>query len=1331
MKKTLWAYLNTWLNRLYKTLAVLLVLMAVLLTSARIFLPHAHTFKNNLEDYINSAYQGEIEIGELSAGWHKFGPTLVVKQVILSDSEALKVEIEEIDIGLDFWGTLKAQQIKANNFTLVGANIKIDQTVIIDAGTKQGTSEEADIDAFSDLILNQFKRFSVRDSKILIKTLRRERTILLNKLAWHNDGNKHKGIGKLEIEGFSSNSAKLLIDLQGDKRENLKGQIYIEGNNINLAPWFDKHLKDKADQFSTEINFHSWINVAGGYFTDLHINLGENTFSWDSFEQQHVLKIPQGNVSIYRDGQSSNFSMQTSNIEVLFNETPWTEFQLQATSTPTESLTNISTVSLDNLWQLFPVIKDNFPDFEKYSSLQLSGDLANIQIRTSAEKLQLVLNLADVGWNAANGIPGIEQISGQLLFDNDQVQLDITSQNDDIDFDGGFSRPIPFNELKATIKANWNERFWKLAVSDIFLSSDELTVNGNVQYLQEVDQSGVLSLYAYAEQGDASKAQYYLPLPIMSESLVDYLTAAIFHGDVKQAGVLFNGPVATFPFTDNSGIFIVDADIEQAKYQFEQSWPAIEKAHLNLNFTNDSMLITAYDGDLMGIQTKDLMVGIESLSGESILTVRSQVDTEVNNVTELMVASPLEHSVGETLRLINPQGAVTGTFSLDLPLADTDKVVAKGTIDFANNEVLLQAPEMNFTQVNGQLSFNNELINTKDITLNWRGLPISLAVDGRIEDDFYQVDIDLLANWQKQSYDPQIPENLQSYVNGELEWQGKLSLFIPENGELSYDLHLDSNLQNAKLSLPEPYFKPAQKEAQLTASAKGNANQSTIEATLDDNLRFYGELDHQKVAFMRTQLVLGKEKILLPTDGFHITTDLDTIAYGPWHEFIFDIINSIPDSSSSDNSSLNNEEKLAFLQAPERIRGNVKNIDFFGQSLTDVDFNLLHKEQWWLLQLNAEQARSRMKFYHDFKREGLEIDADFIHLTDAADASEENDEKSNESSLTPADIPKIKFNCDSCKYQQFDFGKVLFDVENTSPSLVTLRAFSAKRKNAEVTFTGSWQKDAKQDKTSISGMLNFEDVEKEIKRFDMESGIKDSGLKSSVDIDWQGGPHQFNLASLNGKYKFTFDDGYLADVSDKGARLLSIFSFQSLVRKLTLDFRDIFSKGMFYDDIKGTIHLENGVAYTDNTKMNGAAGNLKVKGNTNLVNNQLDYKMSFAPKVTSSLPIIVGWLVNPLMGAAIMVADEAIQKAEVISVINFELTGTVDEPIFKEVDRKSRDVSVGKSKPDQPQPDKAKPEQASLEPKIPENESQPNDLEKKSELDKKAVSEKKLGDGNG
>ena len=81
------------------------------------------------------------------------------------------------------------------------------------------------------------------------------------------------------------------------------------------------------------------------------------------------------------------------------------------------------------------------------------------------------------------------------------------------------------------------------------------------------------------------------------------------------------------------------------------------------------------------------------------------------------------------------------------------------------------------------------------------------------------------------------------------------------------------------------------------------------------------------------------------------------------------------------------------------------------------------------------------------------------------------------------------------------------------------------------------------------------------------------------NVSWQGGPHDFDLSNLNGKYEAKLDDGYLAEVSDK-ARIFSVLSLESLVRKLTLDFRDIFSDGMFYSDIKGDYIIEQGVLTT-------------------------------------------------------------------------------------------------------------------------------------------------------
>ena len=125
----------------------------------------------------------------------------------------------------------------------------------------------------------------------------------------------------------------------------------------------------------------------------------------------------------------------------------------------------------------------------------------------------------------------------------------------------------------------------------------------------------------------------------------------------------------------------------------------------------------------------------------------------------------------------------------------------------------------------------------------------------------------------------------------------------------------------------------------------------------------------------------------------------------------------------------------------------------------------------------------------------------------------------------------------------------------------------------------------------------------------------------------------------------------------------------------------MFSDGMFYESIKGDFHLEKGVIYTNNTRMKGGAGNLSVKGNTDLSKQILDYRMSYKPNVTSSLPALA-WVatLNPVAIIAGLALDGVITST-VISELKFEVTGTMQDPVYKQVDRKTQNIRVGRTIP--------------------------------------------------
>lgn len=56
----------------------------------------------------------------------------------------------------------------------------------------------------------------------------------------------------------------------------------------------------------------------------------------------------------------------------------------------------------------------------------------------------------------------------------------------------------------------------------------------------------------------------------------------------------------------------------------------------------------------------------------------------------------------------------------------------------------------------------------------------------------------------------------------------------------------------------------------------------------------------------------------------------------------------------------------------------------------------------------------------------------------------------------------------------------------------------------------------------------------------------------------------------------------------------------------------------------------------------------------------------------------MAWAVNPVTGLAALALDKVIHSARVISEINFKITGTMQEPVVTEVDRKSKEIELPK-----------------------------------------------------
>ena len=1295
---------NRWLNRTYKCIAIFLVTFAVLISALRLFLPYAHNYRQDLQDYINTTYQSDVVIGSLNMGWQSTGPTLQAENVSLLQAEGAEVYIQAFDINIDFWKSIRFRRLITKDFTLDGVKVLFDEKILADnANSEQNASL---INSISELFLKQIGRFSVKNSQIIYLKENSKRTFLISQVDWLNQGKTHKAHGNVVLDGLTSNNLQVNLDIKGETLSEMKGVIHVDANQLNITPWLDQVLAIDDENTHSTVNFSAWLAIDKGVAKKLQVVLGDNQIAWQHQENIGTLNIDHGQILFNYLDSPEKLQITSSDIHIRSNKHAWQPLSFDVKNINNEIHGYISTLDIAGLADLLPLIVEQHDIRTLIDELNPVGRIDDVFLKLVDDKFSTIAQFSDYSSQFSGGIPGIENVDGELIYADQQVQFAINTKNGALDFDKHFMAPIAYQNLSSTIDVKFTENGWQLTSDNVYFVSDEIKLNAELGVFAESGKEVELSLLATAFDGNAIYAQSFYPYLLMGTDLVRYLNGALQQGKLEQALVLIQGPLSAFPYPDKKGTFIVDAELVGSTFKFEQNWPAINHFNANLNFTSNSMMITGREGLLNGIDVKGVTAGIKDLAKKPVLLVDATFkETAPALVTNLMITSPLNESVGAVLEKVVISENIAGEFILSLPLDDSDAAVAKGRIAFNDNKIALQTPQMNFSQVNGALLFENEKIVTEKLNLLWRDMPLALSVNAYDNEVHYQTDINIDANWHEKSWLAQLPELLKPYGNGELSWQGTLAIKNFHDGQFSYQFDLQSNLAKTVFNLPAPFNKNLNEERLARAKVYGNQDQSRIDVKVGEGVNFYGNLNHQIVSFTQAHLILGDEEMYLPMSGFHITTNLVEANFEQWQPFVEDIINSLPSPNSNVAAGKNNaKSSVALLEKPQRIRGHIAEFSFFNEAIHGVSFNLADEVSWWLLELTSKETRANIKFYPNWHTQGLDLNADFIHLApekllfarstidngnidktsgkpvDSLKTPLSFDIRSNDDFFN--NVPPLQVNCASCSYGNLDLGTINFTLERKNEDLLVVNNFISQRKNHKLSLNGQWQHNHEISRTNLFGEYNTKDIEREIERLGLPSSIKDSGLKLKYDIRWDNSPVDFIVNNLNGNFRANLNEG-IVDVDDRGARFLSIFSLQTLVRKLKLDFRDIFSDGMYYDEIKGDFNIDKGVVYTKNTFMKGAAGDLSVKGNTNLNSEKLDYSMVYKPNVNVSLPALA-WIaaINPVTFLASIAIDEVI-TSNVVSEMKFEVTGSLGDPLVKEVDRKTQNISVGRDSPPQ------------------------------------------------
>jgi uncharacterized protein YhdP len=193
--------------------------------------------------------------------------------------------------------------------------------------------------------------------------------------------------------------------------------------------------------------------------------------------------------------------------------------------------------------------------------------------------------------------------------------------------------------------------------------------------------------------------------------------------------------------------------------------------------------------------------------------------------------------------------------------------------------------------------------------------------------------------------------------------------------------------------------------------------------------------------------------------------------------------------------------------------------------------------------------------------------------------------------------------------------------------------------------------------TELNLTVQAHDIGKLLLRLGYPEGIKGGSGHIAGPITWAGPPYRPDFATLTGQLKLEAAKGRFAKLDPGVGKLLGILSLQALPRRLSLDFRDVFHSGFSFDRISADVAMSQGIARTDNFRMDGSAARVAMQGKVDLPAETQDLHLKIFPQLSTGVAI-AGAIVSPAVGIATLLAQKALgDPVEQLAALEYHVTG--------------------------------------------------------------------------
>ncbi|EEQ3079331.1 TPA: AsmA2 domain-containing protein YhdP [Escherichia coli] len=1249
--------------------AALVVIAALLVSGLRIALPHLDAWRPEILNKIESATGMPVEASQLSASWQNFGPTLEAHDIRAELKDGGEFSVKRVTLALDVWQSLLHMRWQFRDLTFWQLRFRTNTPI-----TSGGSDDSLEASHISDLFLRQFDHFDLRDSEVSFLTPSGQRAELaIPQLTWLNDPRRHRAEGLVSLSSLTGQHGVMQVrmDLRDDEGLLSNGRVWLQADDIDLKPWLGKWMQDNIALETAQFSLEGWMTIDKGDVTGGDVWLKQGGASWLGEKETHTLSVDNLTAHITRENPGWQFSIPDTRITM--DGKPWPSGALTLAWIPEQDVggkdnkrsdelriraSNLELAGLEGIRPLAAKLSPALGDV--WRSTQPSGKINTLALDIplqAADKTRFQASWSDLAWKQWKLLPGAEHFSGTLSGSVENGLLTASMKQAKMPYETVFRAPLEIADGQATISWLNNDKGFQLDGRNIDVKAKAVHARGGFRYLQPANDEPWLGILAGISTDDGSQAWRYFPENLMGKDLVDYLSGAIQGGEADNATLVYGGNPQLFPYKHNEGQFEVLVPLRNAKFAFQPDWPALTNLGIELDFINDGLWMKTDGVNLGGVRASNLTAVIPDYSKEKLL-IDADIKGPGKAVGPYFDETPLKDSLGATLQELQLDGDVNARLHLDIPL-NGELVTAKGEVTLRNNSLFIKPLDSTLKNLSGKFSFINGDLQSEPLTASWFNQPLNVDFSTKEGAKAYQVAVNLNGNWQPAKTGV-LPAAVNEALSGSVAWDGKVGIVLPYHAGATYNVELNGDLKNVSSHLPSPLAKPAGEPLPVNVKVDGNLNsfELTGQAGADNHFN--------------SRWLLGQK---LTLDRAIWAADSKTLP-------------PLPEQSGVELNMppMNGAEWLALFQkgAAESVGGAAS----FPQHITlRTPMLSLGNQQWNNLSIVSQPTANGTQV----EAQGREINATLAMRNNAPWLANikylyynPSVAKTRGDSTPSSPFPtteRINFRgwsdaqirCAECWFWGQKFGRIDSDI-TISGNTLTLTNGLIDTGFSRLTADGEWINNPGNERTLLKGKLRGQKIDAAAEFFGVTTPIRQSSFNVDYDLHWRKAPWQPDEATLNGIIHTQLGKGEITEINTGHAgQLLRLLSVDALMRKLRFDFRDTFGEGFYFDSIRSTAWIKDGVMHTDDTLVDGLEADIAMKGSVNLVRRDLNMEAVVAPEISATVGVAAAFAVNPIVGAAVFAASKVLGPLwSKVSILRYHISGPLDDPQINEVLRQPR-----------------------------------------------------------